>query len=164
MRGAQSAEGAGARPMAAPQGRGAAAAPAPPHPALLPLSAICPASAPHRLPPTQPANRFFAQLLGLSTFELSHSVSLKWSRTLFSRFIVLQSRSRSAAGDEIYLFMKPGIQTIIICGPRKNAAKVTMKLASMQKFYEGTIINSRDILDVYQRMRRQMDLRTTYCN
>lgn len=39
-------------------------------------SAICPASVPHRSVSRQ-AKRFFAQFLGLSTFELSHCAFLK---------------------------------------------------------------------------------------
>lgn len=55
--------------------RGAAAAPAPPHPAAQPLCAICPASASHRAKPSRLTELFFAQFSGLSTFDLDYSVS-----------------------------------------------------------------------------------------
>lgn len=58
--------------------RGAAAAPAPPHPAAQPLCAICPASASHRSEPSRLTELFFAQVSGLNTFELGYSVSLDW--------------------------------------------------------------------------------------
>lgn len=144
--------------MAAPLGRGAAAAPAPPHPAPLPLSAICPASAPHRLPPTQPANRFFAQLLGLSTFELSQCVSLKRSRTLFSRSIVFQSRPRSAAGEEIYLSNEIWHLKTFYTKKKCNQSDNETNLDAKKLLINKLRLSAKPI------MRRQIDLRTISCN